>query len=62
MGMLIHYILSEIPVLLEGAIGTSKTRTTLIACEYITKIINMSQNMMVHYNIIIWSQRLCLLV
>ena len=40
MAMLIHYILSGIPVLLEGPTGTSKTRTTLIACEYITKIIN----------------------
>ena len=40
MAMLIHYILSGIPVLLEGPTGTSKTRTTLIACEYITKIYN----------------------
>jgi MoxR-like ATPase len=40
MTMLIHYILSGIPVLLEGPTGTSKTRTTLIACEYITKILN----------------------
>ena len=40
MAMLIHYILSGIPVLLEGPTGTSKTRTTLIACEYITNIIN----------------------
>ena len=40
MAMLIHYILSGIPVLLEGPTGTSKTRTTLIACEYITKILN----------------------
>ena len=39
MAMLIHYILSGIPVLLEGPTGTSKTRTTLIACEYISKII-----------------------
>ena len=40
MAMLIHYIQSGIPVLLEGQTGTSKTRTTIIACEYITKIIN----------------------
>ena len=40
MALLIHYILSGIPVLLEGPTGTSKTRTTLIACEYITKILN----------------------
>ena len=39
MAMLIHYILCGIPVLLEGPTGTSKTRTTLIACEYISKII-----------------------
>jgi midasin (ATPase involved in ribosome maturation) len=31
---LIHYIENKIPVLLEGPTGTSKTRTTLIACEY----------------------------
>jgi MoxR-like ATPase len=37
MAMLIHYILSGIPVLLEGPTGTSKTRTTLMACEYITQ-------------------------
>ena len=40
MAMLIHYIISGIPVLLEGPTGTSKTRTTLIACEYITKVLN----------------------
>ena len=32
---LIHYIKNKIPVLLEGPTGTSKTRTTLIACDYI---------------------------
>ncbi len=32
---LIHYIENKIPVLLEGPTGTSKTRTSLIACEYI---------------------------
>ena len=40
LSILIDCILSRIPVLLEGPTGTSKTRTTLIACEYITKIIN----------------------
>ena len=44
MAMLIHYILNGIPVLLEGPTGTSKTRTTLIACEYITKILNKSDD------------------
>ena len=44
MAMLIYYILSGIPVLLEGPTGTSKTRTTLIACEYITNIINKDSN------------------
>ena len=32
---LIHYIENKIPVLLEGPTGTSKTRTTLIACDYL---------------------------
>ena len=40
MAMLIYYILSGISVLLEGSTDTSKTRTTLIAWEYITKILN----------------------
>ena len=40
LAILIHYILNGIPVLIEGPTGTSKTRTALIACEYITKIIN----------------------
>ncbi len=39
MGMLIHYILSRIPVLLESATRTLKIRITLITCEYISKII-----------------------
>ena len=41
--MLIHYIQSGIPVLIEGPTGTSKTRTTLIACEYINKILNKNK-------------------
>ena len=49
LAMLIHYILSGIPVLLEGPTGTSKTRTAIIACEYITKIKIKTQNMMIHY-------------
>ena len=40
MAMLIHYILRGIPVLLEGQTGTEKTRTILIVCEFISKIIN----------------------
>ena len=35
MAKLVHYIRNKIPVLLEGPTGTSKTRTTLIACDYI---------------------------
>jgi DNA polymerase III delta prime subunit len=35
MARLVHYIRNKIPVLLEGPTGTSKTRTTLIACDYI---------------------------
>ena len=38
--VMIYYILSGISVLSEGSTGTSKTRTTLIAWEYITKILN----------------------
>ena len=40
LAILIHYILSGIPVLLEGQRSTAKTRTTLIACEFISKRIN----------------------
>ena len=43
MAMLIHYIQNGIPVLLEGPTGTSKTRTTLIACDYITEKINKNK-------------------
>ena len=43
MAMLIHYIQSGIPVLLEGPTGTSKTRTTLIACDYITEKTNKNK-------------------
>ena len=41
--ILIHYIQSGIPALIEGPTGTSKTRTTLIACEYINKILNKNK-------------------
>ena len=54
MAILIHYILSGIPVLLEGPTGTSKTRTTLIACEYITKFINeesKNDDLLLRYNL-----------
>jgi len=40
MAYLIHYILSGNPVLFEGNTGTAKTRTTLVACQYIKKFIN----------------------
>ena len=39
MALLIHYLLNGIPVLFEGNTGTSKTRTTLTACNYIKKFI-----------------------
>ena len=39
MALLIHYILNGVPVLFEGNTGTSKTRTTLTACNYIKKFI-----------------------
>jgi MoxR-like ATPase len=44
MALLIHYILNGIPVLFEGNTGTSKTRTTLTACNYIKKFINKEKN------------------
>ncbi len=38
--LLIHYITCGIPVFLEGNTGTSKTRATLVACNYIKKFLN----------------------
>jgi Rad3-related DNA helicase len=35
MAEIIHYIKSGNPVLLEGPTGTAKTRTSVIACEYL---------------------------
>ena len=35
MAQIIHYINARIPVLLEGDTGTAKTRTSVIACEYL---------------------------
>lgn len=35
MARLVHYFRNKIPVVLEGPTGTSKSRTTLIACDYI---------------------------
>ena len=35
MAQIIHYIKSGNPVLLEGDTGTAKTRTSVIACEYL---------------------------
>ncbi len=43
MALLIHYILNGIPVLFEGNTGTSKTRTTLTACNYIKKFIKKKE-------------------
>ncbi len=37
MAEIIHYIKSGNPVLLEGDTGTAKTRTSIIACEYLMK-------------------------
>ena len=37
MAEIIHYIKSGNPVLLEGDTGTAKTRTSVIACEYLMK-------------------------
>ena len=38
MAEIIHYIKSGNPVLLEGDTGTAKTRTSVIACEYLMKL------------------------
>ncbi len=40
MAEIIHYIKSGNPVLLEGDTGTAKTRTSVIACEYLMKFSN----------------------
>ena len=40
LALLIHYILTGNPILFEGDTGTAKTRTTLIASQYIKKFIN----------------------
>ena len=37
---LIHYILAGNPVLFEGNTGTAKTRTTLVASQYIKQFVN----------------------
>ena len=44
LALLIHYNLIGIPVLLEGNTGTSKTRTSLIAANYIYKFINNNES------------------
>ena len=54
MALLIHYILNGVPVLFEGNTGTSKTRTTLTACNYFKKFIKKdSKNKMelIRYNL-----------
>jgi len=53
MALLIHYILNGIPVLLEGNTGTSKTRTTLTACNYIKKFLKKKNESrkLIRYNL-----------
>jgi len=54
MALLIHYILNGIPVLFEGNTGTSKTRTTLTACNYIKKFIQKEgdkERELIRYNL-----------
>ena len=53
MALLIHYILNGILVLFEGNTGTSKTRTTLTACNYIKKFIKKGEKKieLVRYNL-----------
>ena len=54
MALLIHYILNGVPVLFEGNTGTSKTRTTLTACNYIKKFIQKkgdNERELIRYNL-----------
>ena len=54
MALLIHYILNGVPVLFEGNTGTSKTRTTLTACNYIKKFIQKedeNKRELIRYNL-----------
>ena len=54
LALLIHYILNGIPVLFEGNTGTSKTRTTLVACNYIKRYIKNAKNKtleLIRYNL-----------
>ena len=44
MAEIIHYIKSGNPVLLEGDTGTAKTRTSVIACEYLMEYSNENLN------------------
>ena len=38
-------------MLLEGNTGTAKTRTIIIACEYINKFIRKNKNKLIRYNL-----------
>ena len=51
MALLIHYILNGIPVLFEGNTGTSKTRTTLTAYNYIKKFKEKKDIQLIRYNL-----------
>ena len=48
--LLIHYILTGIPILLEGNTGTAKTRTAIVAFKYIKEHIN-SNIEIIRYNL-----------
>ena len=48
--LLIHYILTGIPILLEGNTGTAKTRTAIVAFKYIKEHINSNLEL-IRYNL-----------
>ena len=48
--LLIHYILTGIPILLEGNTGTAKTRTAIVAFKYIKEHINPNLEL-IRYNL-----------
>lgn len=48
--LLIHYILTGIPILLEGNTGTAKTRTAIVAFKYIKEHINSNLEI-IRYNL-----------
>lgn len=54
LALLIHYILCGVSVLFEGNTGTAKTRTVLVACNYIKLFIQKKdekERKLIRYNL-----------